>query len=122
MARVCFGGPVQGETGWLVHEPIGDTSPDGGTVEVAPGIALSMSLPMLRRLAAQPPVRLRFFMGYAGWGAGQLADEMVAGCGSTPRPLPSSCSTLPPEDMWHAALRSISDVDPGAIVPATGIN
>ncbi len=121
MELVCFGGPVQGETGWLVHEPVSETAPETGTVLVAPGIALSMSLPMLRRLAAEPPDRLRFFMGYAGWGPGQLAEEMVQGSWLHAAATPELVFDTPPTAMWHAALKSIG-VDPGSIVPTAGIN
>ena len=118
---VGFGGPVQSETGWLVHEPVEGEPAAAGTLLVAPGIALSMSLTMLKRLAADPPARLRFFMGYAGWGAGQLADEMVQGSWLHAAATPDLVFDTPAERMWERALRSIG-VDPAALVPSSGIN
>ena len=121
MTRVGFGGPVQTESGWLVHEPIEEKPAEPGTLLVAPGIALSMSLGMLRRLAADPPERLRFFMGYAGWGPGQLADEMVQGSWLHAAATPELVFETRSDDLWPSALRSIG-VDPAALLPSSGIN
>lgn len=61
-AAVCLGEAVIG------HEPVGWS-------EVSGGIGL-IDLDMDIELAAASLSRMRIFIGYAGWGAGQLEDEI----------------------------------------------
>ena len=57
--------------------------------------------------------RLRIFAGYAGWGAGQLEDELAEGAwyvvdarfGSLAADDPGDPFTREPEDLWRAVLR-----------------
>ena len=76
---VFWGGPVQNDRGLIIHE---DPSLAADSVELEPGLFMSGSSETLTKLidAAQKPAppRFRFFLGYAGWGAGQLEQEMSA--------------------------------------------
>jgi putative transcriptional regulator len=117
---VWSGGPVQTRTGWLLHEP---TDVEGAALatEVASGILLSSSPDHLRAVAAAPPARLRFFLGYAGWGAGQLEAELARGAWLL---APASADLLfdrDPELLWDAAIRSLG-IDPVSLVPAHGVH
>src|SRR5688572_8675998 len=81
-AVVWGGGPVMPATGWVLHAPLsGPEAPieQPGTITIAPGIALSTSPDMLKHIARRPPPRLRFLLGYSGWGPGQLTSEMARG-------------------------------------------
>jgi putative transcriptional regulator len=57
--------------------------------------------------------RLRIFAGYAGWGAGQLEDELAEGAwyvvdarfGGATGDDPGDPFTQQPEDLWRAVLR-----------------
>jgi putative transcriptional regulator len=73
---VLRGGPVQMERGFVLHE-----SPDNwdSTVEVEPSIYVTTSQDILSAMAAgKGPERAVVALGYAGWGAGQLEDEISA--------------------------------------------
>ncbi len=77
--QLFWGGPVQNDRGWVLHED--DEYADEST-EIEPGLYLTASSNVLQKLIdkAQTPnaPRYRFFLGYAGWDAGQLEHEMAA--------------------------------------------
>jgi putative transcriptional regulator len=79
--RVWFGGPVQPSAFWVLHRQ--PRASDRG-LEVSPGVFLGGSPGLLRELMAttQPnpaPSVFRVVQGYAGWGKGQLAQEIGEG-------------------------------------------
>ena len=119
-ALVFCGGPVQQETGWLLHEPVGETEAEG-TLRLTPGLAISTSAKMLGQLAEQPPERVRFMLGYAGWGAGQLEGELAQGSWLLSDVSAELIFATPHEEMWEAALRRLH-IDPSALVPASGVH
>jgi putative transcriptional regulator len=73
---VYYGGPVQMDTIHFLHS-YPDLIPDGN--EIAKGIFwggnMETVLALLRSGQLQTD-RLRFFLGYSGWGSGQLKDEL----------------------------------------------
>ncbi|GAB4527192.1 MAG: YqgE/AlgH family protein [Amphiplicatus sp.] len=75
---VYFGGPVQTDRGVVLHTL--DYRTDT-TLEVAPGVGLTATRDILvdiagRRRERTPPSRFLVAIGYAGWGPGQLEDEI----------------------------------------------
>lgn len=75
---VYFGGPVQTERGFVLHESLGD---DGGhyssTLKIAGGLEMTTSRDVLEALSnGAGPRRILVTLGYSGWGAGQLEDEI----------------------------------------------
>ena len=74
-APVHFGGPVEPRRGFVLH------SPDWGgqdTVDVAGRWALSGTIDVLRAIAeGKGPAHWLVALGYAGWGEGQLDEEMT---------------------------------------------
>jgi putative transcriptional regulator len=74
-------------------------------------VRLSCSLESLRLLAEHPPDRYRIFLGYAGWGPGQLADELTAGAWLLGQPNERLLFDAAVEDVWEGALREMG-IDP----------
>ncbi len=74
--EVFIGGPVsQSQVFYLVRH----AGPLAELEEICPGVHLGMSWEHLEDLyprLEEPNEDLRFFLGYSGWGAGQLAGEM----------------------------------------------
>lgn len=48
---------------------------------------------------------LRIFAGYAGWGAGQLEDELAEGAWYVVESEPGDVSSPAPESLWRSVLR-----------------
>ncbi len=77
-APVFFGGPVQTERGFVLHDPIDDDATHyNSTLAVPGGLEMTTSKDVLEALSAGAgPKRVLVTLGYAGWGAGQLEDEL----------------------------------------------
>jgi putative transcriptional regulator len=75
---VYFGGPVQTERGFVLHERIGDAhSPYSSTLSIPGGLEMTTSKDVLEALSAGAgPKRLLVTLGYSGWAAGQLEEEL----------------------------------------------
>jgi putative transcriptional regulator len=74
---VHYGGPVEPARGVVLHTA--DYAGDG-TVRVGDQMALTLDPAILRALAAGAgPRRSLFVLGYAGWGANQLEQELARG-------------------------------------------
>ena len=72
---VFYGGPVQTDRGFVLHRPVGAW---GATVAVGGDVGLTSSRDVLEAYAAgEGPDRLIVTLGYAGWGPGQLEDEIA---------------------------------------------
>ncbi|HEY2864658.1 MAG TPA: YqgE/AlgH family protein [Casimicrobiaceae bacterium] len=76
--RVYFGGPVQTETVSFLFRA---DKPPEHAIRVLDGIYLSMDGDLLRKLVGRekPMEGLRIFIGWSGWGPGQLEDEIARG-------------------------------------------
>src|SRR5262245_14991703 len=74
---VLLGGPVQRDRGFVLHTD--DYVCEDSSVPVMPGINLTASSEVLEALAGLKtrPRRSLLALGYAGWGAGQLEQEIL---------------------------------------------
>ena len=75
---VFYGGPVQTERGFVLHERQGEQkSPYSSTLSIPGGLEMTTSKDVLEALSAGTgPKRLLVTLGYSGWAAGQLEDEL----------------------------------------------
>ena len=93
-AEVFWGGPVQTDT---LHY-----------LEVAKGVYWGGDFQQLKLLISQQrvePTDIRFFLGYAGWGEGQLQEEMRYGSWITTQMRSDFLYFTPPEKIWRHAMR-----------------
>jgi putative transcriptional regulator len=73
--QVLSGGPVQTDRGFVLHTP--DFFLDNSTLPIDDGVSLTATIDILRAIAAgEGPDRAVLALGYAGWDAGQLEDEI----------------------------------------------
>lgn len=76
---VYFGGPVQTERGFVLHDagPTDEGPTYSSTLNVPEGLAMTTSKDVLEAIArGEGPKRVLVTLGYSGWGAGQLEDEL----------------------------------------------
>ncbi|HYG63517.1 MAG TPA: YqgE/AlgH family protein [Thermoanaerobaculia bacterium] len=107
-----FGGPVQPQLGTVLFSPE-EVEGDAAT-EVIPGLALTQHIGDLAQLAESPPGQFRLLLGYAGWGAGQLMEEILRNDWLTAPPQAGLIFAPDPEQVWGEALRSVG-VDPSLL-------
>jgi putative transcriptional regulator len=75
--EVHYGGPVETSRGFMLHTP---DYQGADTTVVSDLAALTLTPEILRDIAAgRGPKRSLFALGYAGWRAHQLEDELAAG-------------------------------------------
>ena len=116
------GGPVEPQRGFLLlgYDPEVEDSE-----RVSDGFHLTASAEVLRKLLECAPEdiagrRARLLLGYAGWGPGQLDQELTASAWLTAPPDPTLVFETPPEHMWERAIRGLG-VDPMALQVAAGV-
>ena len=100
---VFFGGPVQTERGFVLHDPPGTYS---STLPITPEISLTTSKDVLEAVAdGSGPRRMLVTLGYSGWGAGQLEGEIQQNAWLTVQAEPEIIFETPAEARYNAALK-----------------
>ena len=117
---VDWGGPVQPNTGWVLLGDQAGTDIEDAT-EVTEDLRFAGSLDSLKRLASNPPERLRLFLGYAGWGAGQLESELVQGAWLVAPLTSHAVFEVEPDSLWEHVVRELG-VDPATLVATPGVH
>ena len=121
-APVYFGGPVQTERGFVLHERLSDSAgPYNSTLSI-PGGALDMttSKDVLEALASGAgPKKILVTLGYSGWGAGQLEDEISRNGWLTVDATPEVIFDTPVEKRYDRAL-ALLGIDPRMLSQEAG--
>jgi putative transcriptional regulator len=74
---VYLGGPVQTERGFVLHPYVADIQ-YSSTLTVPGGLAMTTSKDILEAVShGGGPNKFLMSLGYSGWGAGQLEDEIA---------------------------------------------
>ena len=83
-ASVFFGGPVQTERGFVLHDPMLASNAEiseaayASTMQVAGGLEMTTSKDVLEALSTGAgPRRVLVTLGYSAWGEGQLESELA---------------------------------------------
>ena len=119
---VYFGGPVQTERGFVLHDKL---SEEGGhyssTLEIPGGeLEMTTSKDVLEALShGAGPRRILVTLGYAGWGAGQLEEEIGRNGWLTVEAKPDIIFDAPPEARYERAL-SLLGIDPRMLSQEAG--
>jgi putative transcriptional regulator len=121
-----FGGPVRPEVGTLLfldrdgqdREPpdrwrdksASEAAAEGEDLldrQICPGVSASQNVSDLEKLEARPDGSFRLYLGYAGWGEGQLEHEILRNDWLIAPVLTDLIFSGSPEEAWRAALSSV---------------
>jgi putative transcriptional regulator len=114
---VLHGGPVEPGRGFILHS----TDWGGQDTIMVPGIgALSGTIDILRAIAeGRGPKQWVAALGYAGWGPGQLDQEMTRHGWFTARGGEKILFDTPVSDRWEAAFK-VEGIDPALLTGQSG--
>jgi putative transcriptional regulator len=114
---VLQGGPVQTDRGFIIHRGGGDWE---HTRQVSPSLHVTTSPDILGAMAGgNGPETALVALGYAGWGAGQLEDEIFQNAWLTAPCDERILFATPYERRWQEAARLLG-VDLATISPHVG--
>ncbi len=102
---VYFGGPVQLDRGFVLHRPVGQWQ---STLAINGEIGLTSSRDVLASVGSQGlPEEIIVTLGYAGWGAGQLEEELAQNAWLTVPAQAGILFEMPPEERLPAAMQKL---------------
>ncbi|MBB5203526.1 putative transcriptional regulator [Inhella inkyongensis] len=118
---VFFGGPVQTERGFVLHERL---DAEGGhynaTLAIPGGLEMTTSRDVLEALShGAGPRKLLVTLGYSGWSAGQLEEEIGRNGWLTVDAQPELIFDTPVEQRYAKAL-SLLGIDPRMLSQEAG--
>ena len=102
---VFYGGPVQMDRGFVLHRPLGNWQ---STLAVSDDVGLTTSKDVLQALArGEGPRDVLVSLGYAGWSAGQLEQELAQNAWLTVDADAGVLFDVPPEERLPAAISKL---------------
>ncbi|MDE2046876.1 MAG: YqgE/AlgH family protein [Betaproteobacteria bacterium] len=115
---VLYGGPVQTERGFVLHESTGQAYTS--SLAIPGGLEMTTSRDILEAVAGgSGPARMQIMLGYSGWSAGQLEDELSRNGWLTVQADPAVIFDTPVEQRFTRAL-SLLGVDPSFLSQEAG--
>ncbi len=101
-AQIFMGGPMHTDRGFVLHQPVGAW---GSSLIINDDFALTTSKDILQAVAnGSGPTRLLVCLGYAGWDAGQLEDEIAENAWLTVKANPDVIFKHAPRERVTAAM------------------
>ena len=98
---IFSGGPVQPEHGFVLHTPVGEWD---ASLAITDRIAVTTSRDVLTAVnEGRGPEHYLICLGYAGWGEGQLEEEMAQNAWLSGPADPSILFDTPADRRWSAA-------------------
>ena len=115
---VLDGGPIDRDRGFVLHTA--DVDLGDATIEVTEDIGLTATREILETIASRAaPRRSLMALGYAGWGAGQLEDEIGANAWLVAEPHEGLLFDDDYKDKWARALKTLG-VTPEFLATSSG--
>ncbi len=109
---VFDGGPVSRDRGFVVHSPEQSWA---STARISSDLSLTTSRDVLEAIAeGKGPEHYLLALGYAGWGAGQLEQELKESSWLTAPVSPFIVFDAPPEKRWELAVSQLG-IDAGSL-------
>ena len=106
---VGIGGPVANDTLQMLHS-LGDAIPN--SIKINPGLYWGGDFDIVREMLQKGTLQqnqIRFFMGYSGWGAEQLHDEIETNSWLVTDMNSNQILTHTEESLWKKALAAMGN-------------
>ncbi len=101
--QIYIGGPIQPERGFVLH---GDQRDWDSTLHIMPQISITTSRDILQSIInGEGPEEHLIALGYAGWGSGQLEQEIASNVWLSGPANHQILFHTPPEQRWRAAAK-----------------
>jgi len=107
--HLYHGGPVEANTVHFLHK-LGDIIPNSELI--VDDIYWSGSFEVLKILMAEKkvtPNNIRFFLGYSGWGAGQIEEELKENSWFVTNVQSSDIFNNDPDKLWNNILKEMGE-------------
>lgn len=116
--EILRGGPVEKGRGFILHSP--DYQGSTTTVSVDDEVSLTATIDILKDIiSGQGPTQSLFALGYCGWGAGQLEEE-IKGNGWLTAPYSADLLFETPYDARYNAAISTLGINRASLSPEAG--
>lgn len=105
---VYHGGPVEPNRLFTLHSGDSPIPQSAHAVQAAPGLVFEPDFDVVQSMLEEPgqmPSRLRFFVGYSGWGQGQLDEELAEHSWISSTATAGVAFSEPGGAMWKSALK-----------------
>ena len=114
---VMSGGPVEKARGFILHTK---EFRQEDTVDIDEEFAVTGTIDALKAIATgEGPKQMLFALGYAGWSAGQLDEEMHHNAWLVVDPDKAIVFDVEPEDRWEKAINKLG-IEPGMLSSESG--
>ena len=114
---IYWGGPVQMDRGFVLHSPVGKWE---SSIRISNDLGVTTSRDILTAIGAgEGPDQYLITLGYAGWDAGQLEQEILDNSWLTIAADPGIIFETASEDRWNAATRLLG-IDPNSLANDAG--
>lgn len=118
--EVRFGGPVEPGRGFVLHRVTENDDEAEGRLRVGPHLAMTTTRDILADIAGGGgPRDAVLALGYAGWGPGQLEDEMADNGWLTGEGRDDLVFGQDHDAKWASALRALG-IDPSLLSSSAG--
>lgn len=115
--QVMSGGPVEKARGFILHSK---EFRQEDTVDIDENFAVSGTIDALKAIASGAgPDEMLFALGYAGWSAGQLDEEMHHNAWLVVDPDKAIVFDTEPENRWETAIKKLG-IEPGMLSSEAG--
>jgi len=114
---IYVGGPVEPYRGFVLH----DSESVSERADVLPGLFLSVTTDSLEPLLRDATSKLRFCLGYSGWGPGQVEKEISEGSWLFTEATLDSVLNVEAGQLWNEVIQGMG-FDPAMLITSGGIN
>lgn len=114
---VMSGGPVETARGFILHS---SDFKQSDTIRIDPTFSVTGTVDALKSIVGgSGPEKMLFILGYAGWSAGQLDQELQQNAWLVTHSDPDLVFSVAPDEKWDKAVKTMG-IDPSKLSREAG--